>query len=514
MDGIADPRVTIPFLSMPSLGALPAMATGVDFALLLRAALGMTPAAADVPAPNAAAWPIAQASLAMPIEAQQGDAEPHTVPPNAPETGGVDQVPAESGAASQPLPVALMPAWVPSVAPVPNMSVVAAPAAAMASVAVATPMPPPVHEAITTLDTMSATQTVARPMAPVVARGLPGAPPLNQTATPNAATGAETSVPFRQTVPSMRQLIAPVVAVPDAASVARIPAATDPTPIPNQLGKTAPTVRVRPGVSGFGPQTTPNAAMVATSPAPFGQVRPPVPQFAARSVAAPAITPIFAPGVIDAVPTPPDPPTAARGEAAALVVAADLLGHDMTLAAGPSAAAREPAAEPSASPILLERTADPTLAPPTPSTSTLTDAPPPSRAAAPPPIRQVAELAVAAGGADGGTLSVTLDPGELGRVEISVERQGETMQVRVLAERPETLLLLQRDARELDRMLGQLVSGNDARALSFGLSSQSGGQNFGGQDQRRRGGASRTDTVFTAEAPKARALPGLIDIAI
>ena len=52
---------------------------------------------------------------------------------------------------------------------------------------------------------------------------------------------------------------------------------------------------------------------------------------------------------------------------------------------------------------------------------------------------------------------MALEPEQLGRVEIRIQRDagGDTAAIQVLAERPETLALLQRDARELDRALGQ-----------------------------------------------------------
>ncbi|MFC7539791.1 flagellar hook-length control protein FliK [Siccirubricoccus deserti] len=54
-------------------------------------------------------------------------------------------------------------------------------------------------------------------------------------------------------------------------------------------------------------------------------------------------------------------------------------------------------------------------------------------------------------------LTVALEPETLGRVEVRIERDaaGDIAAVRVLAERPETLALLQRDAREFDRSLAQ-----------------------------------------------------------
>lgn len=150
-----------------------------------------------------------------------------------------------------------------------------------------------------------------------------------------------------------------------------------------------------------------------------------------------------------------------------------------------------------------------------------------SPAAAPPPAtpaRQIAPVLVSVAIA-GGTakLSVTLEPAELGRVEISIDRSGDTAEVRVFAERPETLMLLQRDHRELDRALTQAGMGTDGRGLSFSWS-DGGSGNFGtGRDGDReglardmRGGSSSTgavDGTALAEPPPRRLL-SLIDLAV
>ena len=171
-----------------------------------------------------------------------------------------------------------------------------------------------------------------------------------------------------------------------------------------------------------------------------------------------------------------------------------------------------------------------TQPPVVPFTSTLHEARAPdaaSPAAAPPPAtpaRQLAPVLVSVAIA-GGTakLSVTLDPAELGRVEISIDRTGDTAEVRVFAERPETLMLLQRDQRELDRALTQAGMGTDGRGLSFSWS-DGGSGNFGtGRDGDReglardmRGGSSSTGAVDGAALaePPPRRLLSLIDLAV
>lgn len=204
---------------------------------------------------------------------------------------------------------------------------------------------------------------------------------------------------------------------------------------------------------------------------------------------------------------PPQAPQAATGEATV-----------------PGAAQpRPPAAEPA------EAAAAPEAAPPPPAAPTPSRAaeavqsvaPPPAAPPAATPARQIAPVLVSVAIA-GGTarLSVSLEPAELGRVEISVERTGDTADVRVIAERPETLALLQRDQRELDRTLTQAGITPDGRSLSFALSDGGGG--FGGErggDGRQalargmRGDGAPDDAATTAEAPPRRML-SLLDLAV
>lgn len=101
---------------------------------------------------------------------------------------------------------------------------------------------------------------------------------------------------------------------------------------------------------------------------------------------------------------------------------------------------------------------------------------PPPRPPSPAAFRQVAPIAIALASGPGRSprLTVALEPEELGRVEIRIERATDTeaATIHVLAERPETLALLQRDARELDRALQQAGIKVAEGGTSFGLSDQ------------------------------------------
>ncbi|MCO6418825.1 flagellar hook-length control protein FliK, partial [Siccirubricoccus sp. KC 17139] len=141
---------------------------------------------------------------------------------------------------------------------------------------------------------------------------------------------------------------------------------------------------------------------------------------------------------------------------------------------------------------------------------------------APPPVRQVAPVAVALALAPGQSnrLVVALEPGSLGRVEISIERDaaGEVAAVKVRAERPETLALLQRDAREFDRSLTQAGVQVPDGGMSFSLSDSGGraaGQG-GGQEGGRpgaRGAAAPASPPAAESAPPGLAY-ALLDIAV
>lgn len=153
------------------------------------------------------------------------------------------------------------------------------------------------------------------------------------------------------------------------------------------------------------------------------------------------------------------------------------------------------------------------------------DAPPPSSPArefsAPLPARQLAPVVVSlALGRGDEALTIALDPIELGRVEVSIGQGKEAGQVRIVAERPETLALLQRDQRELDRALNQAGLGDMGRSLSFSLASDQGRQQ---QQHAAHQGANRFASALTGVEPErplgpipvpARAATSLLDIAV
>jgi len=139
-------------------------------------------------------------------------------------------------------------------------------------------------------------------------------------------------------------------------------------------------------------------------------------------------------------------------------------------------------------------------------------APPP-----PPPMRQLTPIVIALaftpGAANG--FNLTLDPVELGRVEIRVQREADGHSVRIVAERPETLALLQRDRHELDRSLADAGLRVESGGIDFALGNSGAGRDAprdtaARQAQRGRGGTPQAED----EPPPNRAIRGLLDLNI
>ncbi|MDB5413152.1 MAG: hypothetical protein JWR10_1487 [Rubritepida sp.] len=139
----------------------------------------------------------------------------------------------------------------------------------------------------------------------------------------------------------------------------------------------------------------------------------------------------------------------------------------------------------------------------------------------PPPARQVASVAIALAFTPGPSngFDLSLEPPELGRVQIRVQREGDSHSVRVTAERPETLALLQRDRHELDRNLAEAGLRVDAGGIDFSLETHGGdarpGQHDSARGDDRRGGHSGgTSRMPVAEAPPPRVMRSLLDLNI
>lgn len=102
----------------------------------------------------------------------------------------------------------------------------------------------------------------------------------------------------------------------------------------------------------------------------------------------------------------------------------------------------------------------------------------PAHIAPPSPTRQVLPITIAMLISPGTapTLTVTLEPGEMGQVEIRVGRDAGGTTLRLIAERPETAALMQRDGRELQQGLAQSGIRLDAGAIQFETAGHGAGQ--------------------------------------
>ncbi len=111
----------------------------------------------------------------------------------------------------------------------------------------------------------------------------------------------------------------------------------------------------------------------------------------------------------------------------------------------------------------------------------------------PHPATQMIATSITRAAADGQSKNITvkLDPPDLGRVEIQIEfgEKMKTLKAHIIAEKPETYLMLQRDAHHLQRALND--SGLDAggNSLSFELA-QHGSMSDQGRDGNGSGGNS------------------------
>ncbi len=118
-----------------------------------------------------------------------------------------------------------------------------------------------------------------------------------------------------------------------------------------------------------------------------------------------------------------------------------------------------------------------------------------SAAAGPPPSQQVAPaLAQLSHSASGGQLTLRLNPGELGHVQVQIDRAADgTASVHITAERPETLQLLVADQAQLHRTLDSAGVPHEGRTLSLALGNPEVGGDGSGAATGGSSGGSFTD---------------------
>jgi hypothetical protein len=194
--------------------------------------------------------------------------------------------------------------------------------------------------------------------------------------------------------------------------------------------------------------------------------------------------------------------------------------------AQPAAEAATGRAEPAAA-TANTTTATPTQPAPVEqrASATAATAPAPAREAAPEIVAPLGQLPIEVGmrALKGVTeFTIRLDPGELGRVDVTLDLDDEGgVAARVVAERPETLALLQRDARLLERALDQAGLRTSPDGLQFSLRGDQGNGDGRAQQQhdgsqqalsRQSGGEEREitlDAAVLAASVGRRSLTGL-----
>ncbi|GEM_PF-5526438 len=139
---------------------------------------------------------------------------------------------------------------------------------------------------------------------------------------------------------------------------------------------------------------------------------------------------------------------------------------------------------------------------------------------APPPVQQVSNALANAAAKGQDSISIQLTPDDLGRIDIHLDFSGDRVSAIISADRPETLEMLQKDSRNLERMLGESGLQTDHQSLSFSLRGQ---QNQNQQNAAREERSSRSRAQLLAfddggPAPvhqsRARTTVGGVDISV
>ena len=316
-----------------------------------------------------------------------------------------------------------------------------------------------------------------------------------------------------------------------------IPAPPQPLPVPDLLARMVPPQ----------PILAPPEATLAVAAGGQGAIAPPGFAAAAAAAASPLVP--AAPGDLPTDPVTPSGPQLDLPVMTEAITAPDSKAdarRPVTATAPPHtiAAPTEQAASASSAtmtepppPSALRDAPQPALAeaiaagPETPPSATgsasapqiATSAPEPPAAPSRPnapipwPARQVVPFVVSLALGSDDSINLTLEPIELGRVEVAITR-GSEAHVSLRAERPETLVLLQRDRAELERALAGTGFGTEGRtpSLSFGLGSGGSGENRRDRRPAARDGQAAQAAMHGPSPTLQQATPtarGLIDLA-
>ncbi len=549
----------VPSMAVPAAAAVPAlsgMEGGEAFVVLLAGMLGevasqaepgTTPIPISAPASaGPAAWPgqAADAVAAAAVPAPDLPGEAILLPEGVPPVSTLPDAPAllpteEADTRPEPEPaMADTTAGAPPVVPLPVSPAAPAPVPVTRPVALAEAKAAPARGGEAAGDASS--RPALRPEAAVPP--IPDAAPLAEIAAATPATSQE-AAPGRAepalSQPGSLQAGSPLRGADQDAPVSAPPsqAATQPALLSSALPASASAAPAVPATAGTIHQTP--ADQVASLRPPARVAAPSNGALAGRPGTAPAASIAKATsqeGAAEAMAAPPGPPsptdapTAAAelaqpvappgsGEAVSMPERRDLAGRPHEAAA--SVATPAPAG-PVQADTRLPQPDSPVLGTTSQAAAPGEATPPPrSHAPIPLPARQVAPFVVALALGPDSSINLTLDPVELGRVEVAIERHGTEAHISLRAERPETLALLQRDRAELERALSSAgLSGADGRgaSLSFGLGGGGEGQASRERRPSQGGGAPRDamplDPANTETTRAPSTARSLIDLAI
>ena len=123
-----------------------------------------------------------------------------------------------------------------------------------------------------------------------------------------------------------------------------------------------------------------------------------------------------------------------------------------------------------------------------PVTKVVAPPPPPPPPKPPAPIEQVAVQIKKAIGEGADKINIKLQPANLGKVEVRMEigKDG-VLTANVIAEKPETLELLQRDVRGLEKVLQEGGLKTDTQSFNFSLKEQAQQQAANRREETERG---------------------------
>jgi hypothetical protein len=303
----------------------------------------------------------------------------------------------------------------------------------------------------------------------MAARTVVGRPVQDATILVSGLAGAAITAPLSEPVPAADAVAVELPAVPRM----RAPEAESPASLVGSaaLGIGSNTLPVVPQVAGLGGYPLVQETM-DSSAAPQSVQPPPTivvakPSSVQAQIAPPVSVSVIQPPANDTIP-----------------VSADRRSAPHTITKAMNTSGRD------AGEVSAQRAATPDVPPAAPVTTAASAAAPAQKAHVPSAIAQIAPtLVMLARTADGAQqMTVRLHPAELGMVQVRIERATSGLtQIDITADRPETLLALQRDQPSLHRTLDQAGVPSAGRTISFHAvppapASSSGGNATSGQN--------------------------------